>query len=372
MARISELHYSNAFARSSGIAEYLEVALAPGEDPGDFVVAFYESTGAFGLAIPLDDPAVTSQTNPDNPETIYNVSSANFDFLLTDPNGGGAGNYEAYALVNATTGEVIDFYDIGGGTQNITAIGGPAAGATSENIPALVPPNQTTTTIQFNQPDPETPTYAPISVGTAGVICFARGTLIATPEGARPVEALRLGDPVATLDHGPRPLRWIGMRRVTAAELAATPKLRPIAIAPGALGDGLPARRLVVSPQHRMLVRSAIAARVTGAEEVLVPAVKLLPLPGVRRMAGCRRVDYFHIAFDAHEVVFAEGAPAESFLPGPHALATLTPEARAEFAAIFPELPAPRPARPIPEPRRMRELVARHRKNSQPISAKRG
>jgi len=45
MARISELHYSNAYASASGVAEFVEVALAPGEDPADFTVSFYDADG---------------------------------------------------------------------------------------------------------------------------------------------------------------------------------------------------------------------------------------------------------------------------------------------------------------------------------------
>ena len=77
---------------------------------------------------------------------IFVISADDFPILLTDPNGGGSDNYEAYALTNTATSEVIDFYDIGGGTQNILALDGAAAGATSENLAVLTGPNSTTTT----------------------------------------------------------------------------------------------------------------------------------------------------------------------------------------------------------------------------------
>ena len=68
----------------------------------------------------------------------------------------------------------------------------------------------------------------------------------------RAVEVLRVGDLVLTEDHGPQPLVWVGARSLGPADLAANPALQPVRIAAGALGLGLPARDLVVSPQHRL------------------------------------------------------------------------------------------------------------------------
>nr|AIA91314.1 CAZy families GT4 protein [uncultured Gluconobacter sp.] len=95
------------------------------------------------------------------------------------------------------------------------------------------------------------------------------------------IEDLRVGDLVLTKDDGPQPLRWISSRHVSAEMLAAHPNMRPIRIRAGALGEGLPLRDLIVSPQHRMLVRSKVAERMFGEEEVLVAAKHLLELDGV-------------------------------------------------------------------------------------------
>ena len=203
------------------------------------------------------------------------------------------------------------------------------------------------------------------------VVCFADGTLIETPEGPRPIEALAEGDLVHTLDHGPRPIRWAGRRHLGAAVLAAHPRLRPIRIAAGALGGGLPERDLRVSPQHRILLRSRIAERMFGQTEVLVAAKRLLGLPGISVEEDCRGVTYHHILCDAHEVVFAEGALAETLLPGTEALNALAPEQRREVVSIFGERPVadtPR-ARLIPDPRRTKVLVDRHRKNARALLA---
>ncbi|WP_246175358.1 Hint domain-containing protein [Paracoccus limosus] len=149
------------------------------------------------------------------------------------------------------------------------------------------------------------------------VICFARGTLIQTPDGPRAIEDLHPGDLVLTLDHGAQPLRWIGAIRVGATWLALAPRLRPIRIRAGALGAGLPATDLVVSPQHRVLVRSAIAQRMFGATEVLVAAKQLVQIDGIDIATDLPEVEYFHLLFDRHEVVIANGAPTETLFTGP-------------------------------------------------------
>ncbi len=88
----------------------------------------------------------------------------------------------------------------------------------------------------------------------------------------------------------------------------------------GALGPGHPARPLVVSPQHRILVRSAIAQRMFGSAEVLVAAKQLLSLDGIDVAQDLETVEYFHILFDRHEIVFAKGTETESLYTGPQAL----------------------------------------------------
>ncbi|MDQ7263418.1 Hint domain-containing protein [Paracoccus sp. PS-1] len=196
--------------------------------------------------------------------------------------------------------------------------------------------------------------------------CFTPGTLIETGLGPRPVETLAAGDLVLTRDHGLRPLRWIGGPQLDPARLDLQPNLRPILIAGGALGPGLPARDLVVSPQHRILLRSAIARRMFGTEEILVAARQLTALPGIRPLHPAGGVTYLHLLFDRHELVLSNGCWTESLLTGPQALIGLSSAARREIFALFPGLPdgAPTPARVLATGREGRRLIQRHLKNS--------
>jgi hypothetical protein len=163
---------------------------------------------------------------------------------------------------------------------------------------------------------------------------YGAATLIDTPDGPRAAGTLVAGDVVTTLANGSRPLRWVGRRRVSVIEMLAFPGLRPVAFAPGAVGNG---RELVVSPQQRMLIDDWRAAVYFGEERVLVSAQALVDDQAARLILPVTGVDYTVLLCDRHEVLLAEGALSESFHPGAEGLAGLGPDDRAEVAGIFPE-----------------------------------
>lgn len=159
--------------------------------------------------------------------------------------------------------------------------------------------------------------------------CFVAGTRIATPSGDVAVEALVPGDLVHTLDHGPRPLRWVGRRRVQGQGDFAP--IRILADTFGAHGE------LYLSPLHRVLISDAFAQLLFGESEVLVAARDLVNDLSVRP-APCDEVDYVHLLFDRHEVVYSEGLATESFLPGPQTMHAFERDMVNEICALFPEL----------------------------------
>ena len=77
----------------------------------------------------------------------------------------------------------------------------------------------------------------------------------------RPIESLHEGDLVHTKDNGTQEVQWIGSRRMTGARLFTFPKLRPIRVKSGALGSGEPQGDLIVSPDHKFVVRGDVAPR---------------------------------------------------------------------------------------------------------------
>lgn len=179
-------------------------------------------------------------------------------------------------------------------------------------------------------------TSAARSIDDTQIVCFAGGTKIATPRGEVDVADLRKGDLVQTMDNGFQPIRWIDGRRV-----AAKGTLAPVRIQQGALGPNMPSRDLYVSQQHRVLLRSNLAVRHFGTAEILVPAKKLAGLPGIDIVEDQASVDYYHFLLPHHEIVYAEGAPAESMYLGQEALGTVGQEARDEIFTLFPELHQP-------------------------------
>lgn len=164
------------------------------------------------------------------------------------------------------------------------------------------------------------------------IICFTEGTRIATAQGLRPVQDLRIGDLVVTRDHGLQPVRWAGQRRV-----AAEGNFAPVRFDAGTIGNERP---LLVSPQHRMLIRGGEVNMLFGEGEVLASAKHLINGGSVREMpGGC--VTYVHLLFDGHEIIYAEGTPSESFYPGDTGLGAVEDAVREELFTLFPELRDP-------------------------------
>lgn len=202
----------------------------------------------------------------------------------------------------------------------------------------------------------------------AAAPCLVRGTLVATDQGDMPVEALTPGVRVLTQENGYQELVLTMSRVVEGDALRRNPKLYPVRISAGALGPGLPRRDLVVSRQHRMVVRSAIVRRMFGAAEALVAAIRLTELPGIYVDETVASVEYVHLVFKRHEVIYAEGTLTESLLIGPETQRLLSPAQRAEVAALFPALlEAGDPAHVIPSRLLQKELIRRHVKNDRPL-----
>jgi len=174
--------------------------------------------------------------------------------------------------------------------------------------------------------------------GQSGMICFTPGTRLRTQDGTRPIKDLREGDLLQTKDSGMQPLRWIGRRRMSGARLFAMPKLRPIRIRGGALGLERPDADLLVSPEHRMLIRGPAAQSLFNTPEVLIAAKDLINGKTITVDNQVRDVTYIHVLLDQHQVIWANGLETESFHPASAALANLDKLDRERLLAQYPEL----------------------------------
>lgn len=164
--------------------------------------------------------------------------------------------------------------------------------------------------------------------------CFARGTHIATPNGEWPVERLAIGDLVVTAT-GVAPVKWLG-RQTRHRRFAQRTGFLPVRIQAGALGGGLPHRDLFVSPDHALLV-----------DGLLVHALALVNGLSIVQLSHWDEpeLEYFHIELENHDLILAEGAPAETFVDN---VTRRCFDNWAEYEALYgesslvPELPLPR------------------------------
>jgi Hint domain len=167
--------------------------------------------------------------------------------------------------------------------------------------------------------------------------CFTPGTLIATPRGEVAVETLRAGDRIVTRDNGLQEIRWIGQKPLSWSDMAAASHLRPVMVRQGSLGNGLPERDMMVSPNHRLLVANDRTALYFDEHEVLVSAKHLVGGAGVHAVESMQTT-YIHFMCDQHEVVLSNGAWTESFQPGDYSLKGMGNSQRSEIFELFPDL----------------------------------
>ena len=201
------------------------------------------------------------------------------------------------------------------------------------------------------------------TVAETFTVCFFPGTLIATPSGERKVEELVSGDPVLIGASGAIPPTWFGRkfarsvsvkwigRQTVSTLFGPAERLMPVRFAAGSLGGGggqplLPHSELTVTADHAMLVDGVLCeagALVNGTTITRVPLSEFGDSYTV-----------YHVETEAHEIILANGAPAETFVDNATRRAF---DNYAEFEALhgkppeMKELPYPRAsnARHLPE-----------------------
>jgi hypothetical protein len=166
------------------------------------------------------------------------------------------------------------------------------------------------------------------------LFCFMAGTLVRTPDGEVPVELLKRGDLVLTYDGRNIPVDWLGVQTIS-TRFADKHRVLPIRIRAGAIAENVPARDLLVSPDHAILVEGALiqaGALVNGTSIVRETNVPVT-------------FKYYHVEVEDHSLILAENTPAETFVDNVERLAF---DNWAEHEALYPdgkpitELPYPR------------------------------
>ena len=132
-------------------------------------------------------------------------------------------------------------------------------------------------------------------------LCFCAGTRIATPDGETPVERIAAGDLVLTHSGEVRPVVWVGVGRVLATRGRRT-AATPVIVRKGALADNV--------PHHDLRVTKGHAFHLDG---VLIPAEFLVNHRSILWDDRAQEVLLYHLELDRHDVLLANGAPAESY-----------------------------------------------------------
>ncbi|WP_306046281.1 Hint domain-containing protein [Nioella sp. MMSF_3534] len=171
----------------------------------------------------------------------------------------------------------------------------------------------------------------------AFLTCFAAGSQISTPEGERAIETLRIGDLIETAN-GAVPVKWIG-RQTVSTRFGPAERLMPVRFAAGALGPNVPHTDLTVTADHGMLVEGVICH--AGA---LVNGVTITRVP-LAEMGESYTV--YHIETEEHEIILANGAPAETFIDN---VSRRVFDNYAEFEALYGDVPE---MEELPYPRAM-------------------
>jgi hypothetical protein len=158
-------------------------------------------------------------------------------------------------------------------------------------------------------------------------VCFAEGTMIATASGPRAVEDLMIGDMVHCADGRHCPVKWIG-RQTVSTLFGPAERLMPVRFEAGSLGDGLPNADLTVTADHGMLIDGVIChagALVNGTSITRVPLAEM-----------GKTYTVYHIETEAHEIILANGAPAETFIDN---VSRRVFDNFAEFEALYGDVP---------------------------------
>ena len=136
--------------------------------------------------------------------------------------------------------------------------------------------------------------------------CFLKGTTIRTASGDRKIEDLAIGDLLPTMFGGLRPIQWIGRYPIKKSD-PSKPWVKdalPVRIAGSALAPNVPRADLYVTAAHSLLI-----------DGVLTPAELLINGTTISRYeTKGNEMEFFHIKLEIHDVIYAEGAPAETLL----------------------------------------------------------
>ncbi len=306
--------------------------------PSDFVGGLPNEQGAAAAGSPTFSLTLVSGATP----TLIEVSDGdnNFDEVANNQTlvdavnidgtsyAAGTSVVSAYDLINTSTGHQVTsvHFNLSGYSQG-------AVHGLISTVPMVA--GQTYT---FNV---ERTSHQQTNEYDEFVACFTTGTRLKVPGGRRAIEGLQVGDRVWTLDDGFQRVRWIGSQTVEASGALA-----PVCLKKGFLGLK---RDILLSQQHRVMMGGPQAMLHLGVDQALSAAIHLCAGDSAVVQPG-GTVTYWHVMFDQHQIVDAEGLLTESLLVNGMSLDGLGRDSRDEILQLFPDLARSelfQPARPL-------------------------
>ncbi|MEP7456740.1 Hint domain-containing protein [Phyllobacterium sp. SB3] len=222
------------------------------------------------------------------------------DFL--NANGNGHFVYDS-GLLNIALSSPPDIVNVDNGDR-VTVIGSASVGQVGNTVTFYGPLGILQPIASYDIPAGATYTYSnDTDTLTFLTPCFVRGTLIATPTGEIAVERLKAGDLISSLNNGTVAVKWVGNRAIDPKTLDKPRNDLPVRILAGAIAEDMPSRDLYVSPDHCMFVNGS-----------LVPAKLLINGTTVSQPITLNPIDYYHVELEQHDVIWANGAMAETYL----------------------------------------------------------
>jgi T5SS/PEP-CTERM-associated repeat protein len=178
---------------------------------------------------------------------------------------------------------------------------GPATFSQNGSVVSVIESGSTLGVLTFATPQMATTAFTTPGALVDHALCFLAGTLITTPVGQTEVERLVPGDLVLTAGGVVRPVVWVGRGRVLATRGRRGPAT-PVIVRKGALGPNVPHADLRVTKGHSFFV-----------DGVLIPVEFLVNHRSILWDDRAQEVSIYHVELQTHDVLLANGAPAESY-----------------------------------------------------------
>ncbi len=160
-------------------------------------------------------------------------------------------------------------------------------------------------------------------IGQTAGIC--QNTHIMTINGEIRIENLKAGDMIVTRDRGLQPLLWVG-------KVTPTQPRKAVYFSKNSINNS---RDMLLCPNQLVALKGSKALLHYGQREVLIAAHTFVNGDTIRYADTCQQ-PFFQLLLKNHQVIYAEAAAMESYLPSVQNLALLAPDQKQQLFKALP------------------------------------